>query len=98
MRYHTQKSSSKLIFLELEPLGFAGQIIQPRLLNDRKQNGLNKANVELEHIGNLIKNLPDPFENVIIHVDRLGGRRYYTEPLQAVNIQIFPDILDMAGI
>jgi len=69
-------------FHGVEPLGYSGIIVHPPALNSARNNGINKASLELDYIGDLLKNLPKGFDEYEIFVDRLGGRKYYAESLQ----------------
>jgi hypothetical protein len=65
----------------VRPLGVAGVIVQPSAYNQALSEGLNKADLELRHIGHLLR-WTEQHEAAEITVDRLGGRRYYRDPLQ----------------
>ncbi len=65
----------------IRPLGVAGAIIQPPTYNHALAAGLNKADLELRHVGDLLR-WAALHETLEITVDRLGGRRYYRDPLQ----------------
>ena len=67
----------------MRPLGVAGAIIQPTAYNRALADGLNKADLELRHIGDLLR-WAEGRETLEITVDRLGGRRYYRDQLQNV--------------
>lgn len=67
----------------VRPLGVAGALVQPTAYNRALAAGLNKADLELRHVGELLR-WADGHEPLEITVDRLGGRRYYREPLQRV--------------
>eukprot|EP01118_Nematostelium_gracile_P010797 TRINITY_DN3778_c0_g1_i3.p1 TRINITY_DN3778_c0_g1~~TRINITY_DN3778_c0_g1_i3.p1 ORF type:complete len:273 (-),score=65.10 TRINITY_DN3778_c0_g1_i3:270-1061(-) len=68
----------------VEPMGFTGTIVHPPALNSAKRNGVNKANLELDHIGKLLSDLPKGYKEIQINIDRLGGRKYYAEHLQQI--------------
>lgn len=72
----------------LRPLGVTGAVVQPAAYNRALAEGLNKADLELRHIGDLMRWAGDHRTNDIT-VDRLGGRRYYRDPLR----QVWPDAL-----
>ncbi len=61
----------------------AGAIIHPCEINEAAQTGRNKATLELEHVGQLLS-FWQGNENAISIVDRLGGRRYYSEHLSSL--------------
>jgi ribonuclease HII len=67
----------------LRPLGVAGAIIQPTAYNRALADGCNKADLELRHVGDLLR-WAETRGILEITVDRLGGRRYYRDPLQSV--------------
>jgi len=68
----------------IEPVGYNGSIIHPYELNREKERGINKANLELSHIGKLVSENPRGFKDIHLSIDRLGGRRYYAQPLQSM--------------
>ena len=65
------------------PRSVAGALVHPAALNQAARAGTNRATLELERIGVLLRGLaPHPRRSVIC--DRLGGRRYYRDALLAV--------------
>jgi len=68
----------------IEPVGISGAIIHPHELNREKERGINKANLELNHIAKLVGQNPPGFKDIHLSIDRLGGRRYYAQPLQSM--------------
>lgn len=75
---------------DLVPRGFSGALIQPRAYNAylRARIG-NKADLEWHSIGRLLGEVHDPAHPQQTVVDRLGGRKFYRDVLQA----IVPDTL-----
>lgn len=66
---------------DVTPIGVRGALIQPTGYNRALAEGLNKADLELRAVTGLLTWLTDgPASSTV--VDRLGGRRYYREPLQ----------------
>jgi len=68
----------------VDPLSWSGAIIHAPALNNARKEGVNRALLELEHIGKLLEKLPKGYDECDIYVDRLGGRKYYAEPIQKV--------------
>lgn len=66
-----------------EPLGLSGALLHPQALNDAARNGRNRAQVEWDAIGGLVAAAASGGA-IIITCDRLGGRRYYSDPLATV--------------
>jgi hypothetical protein len=66
----------------VEPRLLRGRLIQPREYNAALREGLNKAELELEAVGALLREVRRPELPGAIVVDRLGGRRYYHAFLQ----------------
>ncbi len=78
---------------DLTPRGLSGALVQPRAYNaylrgDGSRFG-NKADLEWQHISRLLSAVHDPHVATTTVVDRLGGRKFYREVLQAV----FPETL-----
>jgi ribonuclease HII len=69
---------------QVRPAGLTASLIQPRMYNDRRRSGLNKAELELGEVGRLLAALKPATGPGAAVVDRLGGRRYYRPALQAV--------------
>jgi len=67
----------------VEPLGLSGHIIQVPAYNAILAGGLNKADMELRAVGAVLVALGAHGGDADITVDRLGGRRYYRDFLQA---------------
>ena len=67
----------------VRPRWVGGFLIHPFALNRGFANGVNRADVELGHIGQLLQRLPDEHARHTT-VDRLGGRRYYGDFLQGL--------------
>lgn len=65
----------------VRPRWVGGFLIHPTDLNRGFANGVNRADLELGHVGQLLLRLPDEHARETI-VDRLGGRRYYGDFLQ----------------
>ncbi len=63
------------------PCGVAGELVQPATYNRTLRSGLNKADLELDVVGGLL--IWVGADEGEIAVDRLGGRRYYRDALQA---------------
>jgi ribonuclease HII len=63
----------------ITPGGLGGALIHPAEINEASTAGVNKAGLELDHIGRLVQAHPGPVDLVC---DRLGGRRYYQDALQ----------------
>ena len=73
---------------DLIPRGLSGSLIQPRAYNaylrrDQSRFG-NKADLEWAHIGQLLAKAHDPALPITTVVDRLGGRKFYRDVLQAI--------------
>lgn len=66
------------------PLGLDGALVHPRALNDAAAGGTNRAALELEHVGRLLRDRPGGRRDSHAAVDRLGGRRYYRAFLSTV--------------
>ena len=75
---------------DLVPRGLSGALVQPRAYNAylRARTG-NKADLEWHSIGRLLGKAHDSAHPQQTVVDRLGGRKFYRDVLQAV----FPDTL-----
>ena len=65
----------------VRPRWVGGSLVHPGDLNRGWAHGVNRADLELGLIGQLLLRLPDEHPRATI-VDRLGGRRYYGEFLQ----------------
>jgi ribonuclease HII len=65
------------------PLGLHGALIHPEALNRNAAAQRNRAVVEWDAIGSLIADFAGGGPSSIA-VDRLGGRRYYSDPLASV--------------
>ena len=65
----------------VRPRWVGGFLVHPTDLNRGWDNGINRADLELGCIGQLLLRLPDEHPRVTT-VDRLGGRRYYGDFLQ----------------
>jgi ribonuclease HII len=76
----------------VQPRGFSGALVQPRAYNSylRARTG-NKADLEWASIGPLLARAHDHRQAQRTVIDRLGGRKFYREVLQAV----FPEIMVM---
>ncbi len=68
-----------------EPVGLSGSLLHPIAINDAYANGINKSTLELDSIIALIQAMPAFGGAHSIAVDRLGGRAYYAEALQALS-------------
>lgn len=67
----------------VRPRSLAGALVHPTVMNQAALAGTNRATLELERIGALLRGLvAHPRRSVIC--DRLGGRRYYRDALMAV--------------
>ncbi len=66
----------------LTPVAAAGRIIHPPAYNQALAGGLNKAELELSLVRGLLAGLARDQASATV-VDRLGGRRYYRELVQA---------------
>jgi ribonuclease HII len=67
---------------QVRPVGVSARIIQVPEYNTTLQRGLNKADLELLAVGGILRDLTAAGSDGEIHVDRLGGRRYYRDFLQ----------------
>jgi len=67
----------------VRPRWVGGYLIHPGELNRAYAAGVNRADLELGHVGQLLLRLPDEHPRQTI-VDRLGGRRYYGDFLQGL--------------
>ena len=67
----------------VRPRWMGGFLVHPADLNRGFANGVNRADLELGHVGQLLMRLPDEHARETV-VDRLGGRRYYGEFLQTL--------------
>jgi ribonuclease HII len=66
----------------ISPLGLGGRIVHPLAYNLALGSGINKAELELSLVRELLAGLRrDELSSTV--VDRLGGRRYYRELVQA---------------
>ncbi len=65
----------------VRPRWVGGFLIHPFDLNRGSAGGINRADVELGHVGQLLLQVPDEHIRETT-VDRLGGRRYYGDFLQ----------------
>ncbi len=68
----------------VDPIALAGRLVQPAEYNAAQRAGINKAALELEVVGRHLQALLPASATGLAIVDRLGGRRYYAEALQAV--------------
>jgi ribonuclease HII len=66
----------------IAPLGLSGRIVHPLGYNQALGSGLNKAELELALVRALLAGLRRDEQSATV-VDRLGGRRYYRELVQA---------------
>jgi ribonuclease HII len=67
---------------QTKPMGVSGQLIHAEAYNDFISTQGNKADLELFHIKRLLAWVGGQGPSEIV-VDRLGGRRYYADALQA---------------
>ncbi len=65
----------------VRPCRLGGRLVQPESFNQAVDQGVNKADLELGVIAELLRQLPDGGARDTV-VDRLGGRRYYADFLQ----------------
>lgn len=75
------------VISELEPVMVNGRLRHPWHLNDATSAGHNRAAVELTAVAKLLGHWRSPPVAADVLVDRLGGRRYYSELLT----QAWPD-------
>ncbi len=68
----------------LKPAGLSGSLLHPEHINDSYDAGINKLTLELDTILLLIKDAPATHDAYVSAVDRLGGRAYYSDALNAV--------------
>jgi ribonuclease HII len=61
----------------LAPLAVSGRLIQPCRFNRLIHSGINKADLELIFVRELLQGLPETDAERRTVIDRLGGRRYY---------------------
>jgi ribonuclease HII len=67
----------------VRPCGVWGRLIQPRAWNIATRAGTNKAALELAAVLDLLDAAHPGLCDQITVVDRLGGRKFYRQPLQA---------------
>jgi ribonuclease HII len=67
----------------IAPHAVSGALVHPDAMNQASAAGVNRAALQLERIGGLLRGLPCR-PQVDIICDRLGGRRYYRDFLAAV--------------
>lgn len=67
---------------DLTPVGVSGALIQPWDINDGASKGKNKAELQWQVIADSLKQITHHEQSLVC--DRLGGRRYYADLLQAV--------------
>lgn len=67
----------------VHPRSLSGALIHPDTMNRASAVGTNRAALELEHIGALLRTLP-VYPHTTVICDRLGGRRYYRDFLARV--------------
>jgi len=67
----------------LAPSGVNGRLLHPVACNAALASGRNKADLELATVQDLLRALPAHARGAVL-VDRLGGRRYYRDAVQAV--------------
>jgi ribonuclease HII len=68
---------------QAEPIGLRGQLVHSADYNDFTTTKGNKAALELHHIITLLRWAGGPSGSEMV-VDRLGGRRYYSDAIQSV--------------
>lgn len=79
----------------LELRNVRARVVFPRTFNRRLSVLENKAEVERELIVELLRDqLQGTEENVVVYVDRLGGRRYYRELVEDVAENVFPQTIE----
>lgn len=66
----------------VRPRSLSGALIHTPELNQTSANGINRSALELERISDLLRGLPPHARRRVI-CDRLGGRRYYRDALNA---------------
>lgn len=74
-------------FATAQPRGLAGAIVQPAAYNAWLRGSGNKADLELHHVGTLLRAADCDTQAQEVVVDRLGGRKFYADPLR----QWWPD-------